>query len=80
MERAVPAMIFAAISTSFVFRSGIFASAISSTCFLVSVATLVLFGSPLPFLIFALAIIATGIVIKAGKEIFQILDSRNLMG
>src|SRR5215208_6319544 len=49
MERAVPAMIFAAWSTSLAFRSGSFFSAIWRTWASVMVPTLVRFGSPEPF-------------------------------
>src|SRR5258706_1977839 len=53
MLRAVPAIIFIAASRSFAFRSGIFISAISRTCDLVTVPTLFRFGSPDPFSTFA---------------------------
>src|SRR4051812_25228732 len=49
IERAVPAMILAAWSTSFAFRSGSFFSAIWRTWASVIVPTLVRFGSPEPF-------------------------------
>ena len=49
IERAVPAMMRLAISTSFALRSCIFISAISVSWASVSVATLVLCGSPDPF-------------------------------
>src|SRR3954464_7435930 len=48
MERAVPAMILAAWSTSCALRSLSFFSAIARTCSLVIVPTLVRFGSPEP--------------------------------
>ena len=49
IERAVPAMIFAAWSTSCAFRSASFFSAIWRTWASVIVPTLVRFGSPEPF-------------------------------
>jgi hypothetical protein len=49
IERAVPAMIRLAMSTSLALRSFIFISAISVSCASVSLATLVLCGSPEPF-------------------------------
>ena len=51
MLRAVPATIRIAASTSFVFRSTNFFSAISRTCSLVIEATLLRFGSPEPLAI-----------------------------
>ena len=48
IDRAVPAMIFAAASRSLALRSGILVCAISRTWSLVSLPTLVLCGSPLP--------------------------------
>ena len=48
MLRAVPSTIRMAASTSLAFRSFIFSSAISRTCCIVTVPTLVLFGSPEP--------------------------------
>ena len=48
IERAVPATVLTAASTDSQFRSGIFSLAISSTCFLVTVPTLFLFGSADP--------------------------------
>ena len=48
IERAVPAMIFAAWSMSFALRSGILVCAISRTWSVVTLATLVLCGSPQP--------------------------------
>src|SRR4029078_7725645 len=48
MLRAVPEMILAAASTSFALRSAILRSAISWTWAIVTLATLVLFGSPEP--------------------------------
>ena len=49
IERAVPAMILAAWSMSLALRSSILVSAISRTWAWVTLATLVLCGSPLPF-------------------------------
>ena len=49
IERAVPAMILAAWSTSCALRSASFFSAIARTCSLVIVPTLLRFGSPEPF-------------------------------
>jgi len=49
IERAVPAMILAAASTSFAFRSTCFRVAISRTWSREMVATLVMFGVPEPF-------------------------------
>src|SRR5215217_4910859 len=49
IERAVPAMIFAAWSTSCALRSPSFFSAIARTCSLVIEPTLLRFGSPEPF-------------------------------
>ena len=49
IDRAVPAMIFAAWSMSLAFRSAILVWAISRTWSMVTVATLVVCGSPLPF-------------------------------
>ena len=48
MLRAVPAIMLTALSRLAAFRSGSFALAISSSCALVIVATLVLLGSPDP--------------------------------
>ena len=48
IERAVPAMMRDAMSMSVAFRSGIFCSAMARTWSLVSLATLVLCGSPEP--------------------------------
>src|SRR5215207_4650788 len=49
IERAVPAMIFSAWSRSLALRSAFFVSAMARTCSRVTVATLVLCGSPEPF-------------------------------
>ena len=53
MERAVPDTTFTAPATLVQLRSGIFVFAISSTCAAVTLPTLVRFGSPDPFAIFA---------------------------
>ena len=52
IERAVPSMVRIADSMLVVLRSGSLSSAISRTCFLVTLPTLFLFGSPEPFSIF----------------------------
>ena len=49
IDRAVPAMIFSASSRELAFRSAILVCAISRTWSRVTVATLVLCGSPEPF-------------------------------
>ncbi len=49
MLRAEPAMVRTAASMSAAVRSGSFALAISSSCARVTVPTLLVFGSPLPF-------------------------------
>jgi hypothetical protein len=49
IERAVPSTRRIAASTVLAFRSGIFVSAISLTCALVTLPTLFLFGSPEAF-------------------------------
>ena len=49
MLRAVPSIIRIAASSSAAFKSCILELAISRTCSLVTVATLVLLGSPEPF-------------------------------
>src|SRR3954468_6537281 len=59
IERAVPAMILAAWSMSFAFRSAIFASAMSRTCCWVIFATLLRFGSPEPLGMPAASLIRT---------------------
>ena len=46
MLRAVPSTIRSAASTDAEFRSGAFSSAISRTCFFVTLPTLVRFGTP----------------------------------
>src|SRR6185295_18060331 len=53
MERAVPLTVFTAASRSWQFRSGIFCFAMSSTCFAVTVPTLLRFGSADPLARFA---------------------------
>src|SRR5262245_61536778 len=53
MLRAVPATVLTAASSDSAFRSGSFVFAMSSTCFLVTVPTLFLFGSADPFAMFA---------------------------
>src|SRR5262245_35249988 len=60
MLRAVPATVFTAASSDSAFRSGIFSLAISSTCFLVTVPTLFLFGSADPLAMFAARLSSTG--------------------
>src|SRR5206468_4614027 len=59
IERAVPAMIFAAWSRSLAFRSCIFVSAIWRTWSWVILATLFRFGSPEPLSIPAASLIST---------------------
>src|SRR5882757_1403998 len=49
IDRAVPSTVFTAASSDAAFRSGILVLAISSTCFFVTLPTLVLFGTPEPF-------------------------------
>ena len=49
IDRAVPAMIFAAWSMSFALRSSILVWAIWRTWSMVTVATFLMCGSPLPF-------------------------------
>src|SRR5256885_13072223 len=49
IERAVPRTVLIAESSDVVFRSGIFCFAMSSTCFAVTVPTLLRFGSADPF-------------------------------
>src|SRR5204863_2166336 len=53
IDRAVPDTVLIAASSDSAFKSGIFSLAISSTCFAVTVPTLVLFGSADPFAMFA---------------------------
>ena len=53
MDLAVPRMLLIAVSTVAAFRSGIFCFAMSSTCFAVTVPTLLRFGSADPFARFA---------------------------
>src|SRR5436190_22025874 len=53
IDRAVPAIVLYADSSVSAFRSGILSFAMSSTCFLVTVPTLVLLGSFEPFARFA---------------------------
>src|SRR2546423_9527920 len=53
MERAVPRTVFTAASSVVQLRSGIFCFAMSSTCFAVTVPTLLRFGSADPFARFA---------------------------
>src|SRR5689334_11004702 len=53
MLRAVPATVFTAESSESQLRSGIFSFAISSTCFVVTVPTLFLFGSADPLAMLA---------------------------
>src|SRR5574340_932078 len=60
MLRAVPFTEFIAASTSKQFRSGILILAISSTCFMVILPTLFLFGSAEPFARFTARLISTG--------------------
>src|SRR5215469_12253404 len=60
IERAVPAMIFSAASTDVVLRSAIFVWAISRTWAEVTVPTLFLCGSLLPFSIPAAFLISSG--------------------
>jgi len=60
MLRAVPSTDRIAASSSKQFRSGIFILAISSTCFLVILPTLVLCGSADPFARFTARLISTG--------------------
>src|SRR5689334_15906263 len=71
MERAVPAMIFDAASRSLAFRSGSFVVAISRTWAAVSLATLVLCGSPEPFSTPAalrISLAAGGVLVMKVKE------------
>ena len=49
IDRAVPSTVLTAASSDAAFRSGILVLAISSTCFFVTLPTLVLFGTPEPF-------------------------------
>ena len=49
IDRAVPSTVLTAASSDAAFRSGSFVLAISSTCFFVTVPTLVLFGTPEPY-------------------------------
>src|SRR5215831_15162453 len=53
IDRAVPATVLIAACSESQLRSGILVRAISSTCFAVTVPTLLLFGSADPFAIFA---------------------------
>ena len=71
IERAVPAMIFIACSTSRAFRSGIFVSAIDRICASVSRPTLVRFGSPEPDWRLSTSLISTaagGVFVMKVKE------------
>ena len=72
IDRAVPAMISAAASTSRAFRSGIFASAIWRTCSRVSRPTFSRFGSPEPFSIRSASLIRTaagGVFVMKSNEV-----------
>ena len=60
MDLAVPATVLIADASESQFRSGIFSLAISSTCFAVTVPTLVLFGSADPLAMFAARFNSTG--------------------
>src|SRR5262249_46535822 len=59
IDRAVPATVFTAASSDSAFRSGIFSLAMSSTCFVVTVPTLFLFGSADPFAMLAARLSST---------------------
>src|ERR1700750_2901377 len=60
IERAVPDTVLIADSSESVLRSGIFSLAISSTCFAVTVPTLLLFGSADPLAMLAARLSSTG--------------------
>src|SRR5712692_2715088 len=71
IERAVPSTVLIAASSDAAFRSGILVLAISSTCFLVTLPTLFLFGTPEPFCkpaAFRRRIAAGGVFVTNVKE------------